>query len=104
MGGAVDDPDAMLYQNYSCTGELNYSGYCNREVEQLFEQQSMEINYERRRKLVWDIEQKLLSDGARPIIHHARAATCWQPEVMGLTTMSNSIYNGWRMEDVRLDK
>jgi peptide/nickel transport system substrate-binding protein len=104
MGGAVDDPDAILYQNYSCTGELNYSGYCNRVVEQLFEQQSMEINYERRRKLVWDIEQKLLSDGARPIIHHARAATCWQPEVMGLTTMSNSIYNGWRMEDVWLDK
>jgi len=27
-----------------------------------------------------------------------------QPQVKGLTTMVNSIYNGWRMEDVWLDK
>ena len=32
------------------------------------------------------------------------AATCWQPHVKGLTMMVNSIYNGWRMEDVWLDK
>jgi hypothetical protein len=33
-----------------------------------------------------------------------RAATCWQPEVKGLTMMTNSQYNGWRFEDVWLDK
>ena len=32
------------------------------------------------------------------------ARTCWQPHVKGLTIMVNSIYNGWRMEDVWLDK
>ena len=30
--------------------------------------------------------------------------SCWQPWVKGLTIMVNSIYNGWRMEDVWLDK
>ena len=33
-----------------------------------------------------------------------RGATCTQPYVKGLVTMANSIYNGYRMEDVWLDK
>jgi peptide/nickel transport system substrate-binding protein len=40
----------------------------------------------------------------RPIIAHCRAATCWQPRVKGLTTMASSIFNGWRMEDVWLER
>jgi hypothetical protein len=46
----------------------------------------------------------LWEDGARPIIYHTRAATCMQPQVKGLTVMVNSQFNGWRMEDVRLDR
>jgi hypothetical protein len=33
-----------------------------------------------------------------------RPATCWRPEVKGLNPQVNSIYNGWRMEDVWLDR
>ena len=33
-----------------------------------------------------------------------RAATCWQPQVKGLTMMTNSQYNGRRFEDVWLDR
>jgi hypothetical protein len=58
----------------------------------------------KRKKLVWDIDHKLQEDLARPVIYHLRAATCWQPEVKGLTMMTNSQYNGWRFEDVWLDK
>jgi peptide/nickel transport system substrate-binding protein len=32
------------------------------------------------------------------------AGNCRQPYVKGLTLMSNSIHNGWRMEDVWLDR
>jgi peptide/nickel transport system substrate-binding protein len=46
----------------------------------------------------------LAEDGARPIIFYDRRATCWQPYVKGLTLMVNSLFNGWRMEDVWLDK
>jgi len=35
---------------------------------------------------------------------HPRGGTCMQPYVKGLTTMVNSIYNSYRMEDVWLDK
>jgi peptide/nickel transport system substrate-binding protein len=46
----------------------------------------------------------LADDDARSIIFYNRTATCWQPYVKGLTLMVNSIYNGARFEDLRLDK
>ena len=36
-------------------------------------------------------------------VFYGRDATCWQPYVNGLTIAANSIFNGWRMEDVWLD-
>jgi peptide/nickel transport system substrate-binding protein len=53
---------------------------------------------------VWSIDRQLQEEGTRPIIFYYSAATCRQPEVKGLTIMVNSIYNGWRMEDVWLDR
>jgi len=38
------------------------------------------------------------------ILWHNRTGTCWHPYVKGYTPMVNSVYNGWRMEDVWLDK
>ena len=102
--GGVDDPDQQFYENYACGTERNYSGYCNREIEKMFDQQSIEVDQNRRKHLVWEIDKKLQEDGARPIIYYARDVTCWQPQVKGLTTMANGPFNGWRMEDVWLDK
>jgi peptide/nickel transport system substrate-binding protein len=102
--GGVDDPDQQFYENYACGSERNYTGYCNPELDKMFDQQSMEPDQQKRKKLVWEIERRLASDGARPIIFYLRAATCWHPYVKGLTIMVNSSYNGWRMEDVWLDR
>ena len=44
------------------------------------------------------------SDPTSPIIFYDRRATCWNPQVKGLTLMVNSLFNGWRMEDVWLDQ
>src|SRR5438874_2730127 len=103
-GSGVDDPDQQFYENYACGSPRNYSGYCNPELDKKFDEQSMEADQDKRRKLVWEIDRKLQEEAARPIIFHDRAATCWQPEVKGLTIMVNSIYNGWRFEDVWLDR
>jgi len=104
LGTAVDDPDVYFPQNYVCNSARNYTSYCDKEFDKMVEQQSMEADPERRKKLVWDIDYKLQQDLARPVIYHLRAATCWQPQVKGLTMMTNSQYNGWRFEDVWLDK
>ena len=103
-GSTVDDPDQGLYENYTCGAEGNYNGYCNPEVDKLVDRQSMEPDRQKRKQLVWEIERKLAEDDARPIIYYNRGGICWRPEVKGLTVMVNSIYNGWRMEDVWLDK
>jgi peptide/nickel transport system substrate-binding protein len=100
----LDDPDQQFYENFVCGAERNYTGYCSPEVDKLAEQQSMEADVDRRRKLVWEIERKLAEDGARPAIFYPVSAACWQPYFKGHTMMVNGNYNGWRLEDAWLDK
>ena len=103
-GNSVDDPDQSFYENYSCGSERNYTNYCNKNIEKLFDEQSQETDVAKRKKLVWNIDKQLQEDVARPIIFHAHTGTCWQPYVKGVTVMTNSSYNGYRYEDVWLDK
>jgi peptide/nickel transport system substrate-binding protein len=100
----VNDPDVYFNQNYVCSSARNYMGYCDKEFDKMVDPQSMEADPGKRKKLAWDADYELEQDLARPIIYHLRVATCWQPEVKGLTMMTNSQYNGWRFEDVWLDK
>jgi peptide/nickel transport system substrate-binding protein len=100
----VDDPDQALYESYACDSDRNFTGYCNRELEEQFHRQSAETDQDRRKQLVWEIDARLQQDGARPVLFHTRGATCWHPRLRGLTTMVNSMYNGWRLEDVWLQK
>ena len=62
---AVDDPDQQLDESYSCDSDRNFTGYCNRALEERFHQQSAEADQERRKKLVWDIDADL-TGGGRP--------------------------------------
>lgn len=103
-GMSVDDPDAVFYENYACKSERNYTQYCNPDVDKLIDAQSQELDRDKRKKLVWAIEQKLNDDLARPVIYHPRDATCWHPHVKGFVQHTNSIYNNWRLEDIWLDK
>jgi peptide/nickel transport system substrate-binding protein len=100
---AVDDPDVAFYENYVCGAARNYTGYCNAEVDKLIGKQSAEPDLLKRKKIVWEIERRLVEDDARPILFYTRAANCREPYLKGLTTMVNSIYNGSRFEDLWLD-
>jgi len=66
--------------------------------------QSRELDKEKRRKMVWDIERILVEDAARPVILHGSAGNCWQPHVKNFKPHDNSQYNNLRFEDVWLDK
>ncbi len=103
-GVGVDDPDVNFFENYACGSERNYTGYCNEDLQALFKQQAGTTDPEARQKLVWQIDNKLQEDVARPIIYHSVAATCYQPQLKGFHQMVNSSYNGWRFEDVWLDR
>jgi peptide/nickel transport system substrate-binding protein len=99
---SVDDPDQQFYENYACGSENNVTKYCNPELQKLFDQQSIEADQNKRKRLVWEIDKRLQEDQARPIIYHLRGGTCWQPYVKGVTIMVNSLFNGWRFDDVWL--
>ena len=101
--GGLDEPDQKFYESYLCGADRNYTGYCDPETDRLIDRQSMEADPERRRKLVWDIERRLAEDASRPALLYSRFATCMQPRLKGLTTMTNSRFNGWRTEEVWLD-
>jgi peptide/nickel transport system substrate-binding protein len=103
-GHSLDDPDQVFYENYGCGSLRNYTNYCNKDIQAMFDAQSQELDIEKRRKLVWEIERRLLEDVARPVTYHAHQAGCWHPHVKNYGMMVNSIYNGWRFEDVWLDK
>jgi peptide/nickel transport system substrate-binding protein len=100
---AVDDPDPAFYENYVCGAMRNYTGYCNREVDRMVDEQSAESDVAKRKQMVWAIEKKLADDDVRPILFYTRAANCHYPKVKGLITQVNSIYNGQRFEDLWLD-
>jgi peptide/nickel transport system substrate-binding protein len=103
-GVSVDDPDGNIVENYSCNSERNYTQYCNAEVDRLLSAQSREVDRDKRRKIVWDIERILVEDAARPVILHSSAGNCWQSYVKGFHPHDNSQYNNLRFEDVWLDR
>ena len=80
---AVDDPDVAFYENYVCGSQRNYTDYCNPEVDKLIDRQSAEPNIEKRKKMVWEIEHKLIEDDARPILFYNKAANCRRPCAQG---------------------
>ncbi len=104
LGSGLDDPDQNFYENYICDSNRNYTHACDRDLDKMIDQQSAEADPQKRKEMVWAIDQKLTERVVRPILYYMRQATCWRPEVKGIKLMSNSIYNGWRMEDVWLDK
>jgi len=103
-GVGIDDPDVNFYENYYSTSDRNYTRYKNDKVDGLIDAQSAETDREKRKKLVWDIEKTLAEDVARPIIGYNVANTCWGPKVKGVLLQVNSIYNGWRFDDIWLDR
>ena len=103
-GNSLDDPDQNFFENFGCGSIRNYAGYCDKDMQDAFSAQSRETDVAKRRAMIWEIERRLAADVVRPIIVHDRRAACFHPYVKNMTIMTNSVYNGWRWEDVWLDK
>ena len=104
LGSGLDDPDQNFYENYICDSNRNYTHSCDRDLDKMIDEQSMETDKQKRQAMVNQIDKRLTERVVRPILYYMRQATCWRPELKGIKQMSNSIYNGWRLEDVWLDK
>jgi len=101
--GVVDDPDAVLFENFACGSERNYSDYCDEEAQKLFIAQSAEPDPAKRLALVREIDTKLQLDAARPILANKLEFFATWPYVKNLIA-HQSVYNHWRFQEVWLDK
>jgi peptide/nickel transport system substrate-binding protein len=102
-GLGVDDPDANFYENFSCGSPRNYGDYCNEEVGRLIDQQSQEIDAQKRLALVWQIQKKLEEDAARPTMGWRTDRFAHYPYVKNL--IPNQVtYNCCRLQEVWLDR
>jgi peptide/nickel transport system substrate-binding protein len=102
-GSAIDEPDATLFESYSCGSTRNYSHYCNEDLQKAFDTQSMTTDPARRLKLVNDIERQLIEDVASISVGfriNYNARRNYVKDFVGHNTASN-----WaRMQDVWIDK
>ena len=68
-GNGVDDPDQNFFENFSCKSERNYTGYCNPEIEKLFEVQSAETDIDKRQEARLG-DRPQAAGGRRAADHH----------------------------------
>jgi peptide/nickel transport system substrate-binding protein len=102
-GFGVDDPDAILFENYTCASLRNYTSYCDEGVARLIDQQSQELDPKKRLGLVHEIQRKLIEAGARPTVSWGIDHFAHWPHVKGLVP-HHSLYSFGRMQNVWLDR
>ncbi len=102
-GTGSGDPDANFYENYSCGSPRNYSDYCNSEMQKLIDEQSQELDKNRRLTLVHEIDRRLQTDVARTLLGQTVDYAMHWPYVKGYVP-HHSIFTYGRMQDVWLDR
>ena len=100
---AVADPDAVCSEFYTCEAARNYPSVCLPEVDQLFQRQSQTLDPGTRKRLVQDIDRKLLQAQGSSLLHWHNYLTGHWPQVRNWV-QHPSLYNNQRMQDVWLAK
>ena len=100
-GYGVDDPDAILYENYTCTSLRNYTSYCDEAVSKLIDEQSQELDPKKRLALVHQVQRRLVEAGARPTVSWGVDHFAHWPHVKNLVP-HHSLYSFGRMQEVWL--
>jgi peptide/nickel transport system substrate-binding protein len=100
-GAALDDPDAIFGEHYTCDAVRNYAQLCIPEVDALYQQQSQTLDVEERKRLVHEMERKALLGFGRIMTHWRMQFVGHWPEVRNYSPHI-SIYNNQRFQDVWL--
>jgi len=102
-GYGVDDPDAILFENYACGSPRNYTNYCDESVSRAIDEQSQEPDPQKRLAQVQQIQRRLAEAEARPTIGWGIDHFAQWPHVKNLVP-HHSLYSFGRMQEVWLDK
>ena len=102
-GLALDDPDAHYAELYLCKAPRNYSGVCDNKVEQLFLAQSTELDPEKRKQKVWELEKYAVPLNIKIVLSWNNYTIATWNQVKGFTRGSSS-YNNTHYKHVWIDK
>lgn len=100
---AVADPDSVFSEFFICKAARNYSMLCLPEVEELFRQQSQVLDPQERKKLVREMDRRVLHSHGSLLLHWGNYLTAQWPQVRNWV-QHPSLYNNQRMQDVWLAK
>ena len=102
-GVEPDDPDAVFNELYGCGSPRNYSKYCDDAITRLIDQQSQELDAAKRLAMVHEIQRRLATASASPVLGWRLDYFAQWPYVKNLVP-HHSIYSWGRLQDVWLDK
>lgn len=100
---ALDDPDSVLPSHYSCGGAENFPGLCDEGLDELIERQSRELDPDRRRDLLNEIERTIWEYDAKVWFQWSSRRTPVWRHVHGLEPGGPSLYQGRRLERVYIE-
>ncbi len=101
---AMDDPDAILFDNYSCKGFENYPGLCDPVIEDLLQKQSRELDPSKRKTLVDELQRRIWDADAKVWFQWTVRRTPVWSNVHGLEPGGPSLYQGRRLDRVWLEQ
>ncbi len=97
---ALDDPDAVLPSHYGCGGAENFPGLCAPGIDVLIEEQSMELDPDRRKALLAELERTIWEQDAKVWFQWSTRRTPVWNNVVGLQPGGPSLYQGRRLDQV----
>jgi peptide/nickel transport system substrate-binding protein len=98
---AVADPDSVFSEFFICQAARNYAMLCLPEVDELFRQQSQVLDPQERKKLVREMDRRILHSHGSLLLHWGNYLTTQWPQVRNWV-QHPSLYNNQRMQDVWL--
>jgi len=99
----VPDPDAFVKYFYTDT-PTNFHGYSNPEVDALWDKQSREMDFEKRREIAHDIERALIRDVAVLPVMAMRGLSAFYPHVKNYRRAGGTYGPHIVLETVWIDK
>ena len=103
-GAALDDPDAHYTELYLCGAPRDYSGMCDQKVTDLFMAQSTELDPEKRKQKVWELEKYAVPLGIKLVLAWTSYREASWDYVKGYVQGPSPGYNTSHWKQVWLDK
>src|SRR5579863_6730796 len=102
-GSAVDEPDTVFLENFSCGSVRNYTDFCDPALDEQMRRVGETRSPKQRLALAQEIDRRLQIEGARTLLGHAIDFAMYWPDVKGYVPQHNA-FNYGRMQEVWLDR